>query len=122
MTVVFKVPVKPKPKTTRKRRKRKTKEKPPKPMIGAVMDPTQDFFQRERVMKRVTLWKWRMAKFIRDMNKEQCGSCQMNSRCNRVPLDSKTTRRIISGKKCEDHRSVWKKIIGNEEDKHDWGF
>lgn len=108
----------PPPKPKRKKRKRKTK---PKPKIGEFMDPTEDFGKRERYIARRTNWMWRLAPYIKKMNETQCASCQMGHRCNRIPCNERITGMILAGKECPDHRSMWKKILGNDEE-YDWGF
>jgi len=128
LSVVFRVPKKGKKKcgkctTSKCSKPKKTKKKKtkPKPKIGAVMDPTVDYYDRMDYVRRRTAWRWRMAPFIKEKNKTQCGSCQMNGRCHRVPLDEKITAKIGQGEECPDYKSMWEKIIGDSEP-YDWGF
>lgn len=85
------------------------------------MEPTRDFWSREGYIKRRTNWLWRLKPFVEKMNEAQCGSCQMKGRCNRVPLDEVIMGKIINGEGCPDHKSLWKGILGKD-DEYDWGF
>ena len=85
------------------------------------MEATTPYWERQGYQTRVTQWYWRLRPFVQEKCKDQCGTCQMNGRCNRIPLDKKITATILAGEECPDHKSVWKGILGKEE-KYDWGF
>lgn len=117
----------PQKKTKAKGRKRKTKAKPKKPVdqrtISAKMeDEMKDaWWERDAYVKRRTGWMWRLKPYLEKKNEAQCGSCQMTGRCHRIPLDEKITAKIAAGKECPDYKSMWKKILGKDEE-YDWGF
>jgi len=95
------------------KKKRGRKKNPP-------LEPTEDFWAREDYIKRRTHWMWRLRPFL-VKNNEQCKSCQMAGRCNRVPCNEEVTAKIAAGKECPDYKSLWKRILGKEEE-YDWGF
>lgn len=86
-----------------------------------VSRPTTAWWTREPWLKRRTNWLWRLRPFLVKKNEAECGSCQMNGRCNRIPLNEPITAKIAKGKGCSDYKSMWKKILGKDEE-YDWGF
>jgi len=75
---------------------------------------------REDYVKRITNWLWRMRPFIVSKCGE-CQTCELVSRCHRIPTNSRITIKIIETGHCPDYKSVWKKILGDGK-KYDWGF
>jgi len=102
-------------------KRKATKPKAPVKPKDERMEATEDPYKRERFFTRRTLWLWRLRPFLLEKNKDQCGTCQMNGRCNRIPLNAEITNSIAAGKGCPDHKSVWKQILGKDEE-YDWGF
>lgn len=104
---------------TKKKVRRKSK-KAEGPKMGAVMDPSRAWWTQERYVKRRTAWMWRLRPFLRDKS-EQCNTCVFKNKCHRIPLNERLTAKIAQGKKCPDYKSIWKKILTDDEP-HDWGF
>ncbi len=124
MTAVVKLPTcsHPTKKKAKAKKPNKTKRRIQKALAEAELRrPTYPWWERERYIKRRTSWMWRLKPFLDEKNKVQCGSCQMNGRCHRVPLDEEITADIASGKECKDYKSMWKAIVGDQEE-YDWGF
>lgn len=99
----------------KKKRKKKKKSK----------EETEDnqgwaWVDRQKYVERRTSWMWRLRPYLKERHIE-CKTCMFNSRCQRIPVNEKITAGIAKGKKCPDYKSVWKKIL-NEEESYDWGF
>lgn len=94
-----------------KKRKRKT---------YAELEPTTDYWSRMDYVKSRTNWMFRLSPWLKERS-EQCKTCQMGYRCNRIPLNERITARIAEGKECPDYKSVWNRIVGGKEE-YDWGF
>lgn len=103
------------------KKKPKKKKQPAEEKNYAKIKPTQDYWFREGYVKRRTNWMWRLAPWLR-AKCEQCKSCQMGHRCNRIPCDEQITAKVAKGEECPDYKSVWKKIMGGDEEPYDWGF
>lgn len=103
-----------------KKRKRAKKEKPEAPKMGAKMDPTSAWWVKDKYIRRRTNWMWRLRPYVRSKGK-QCDICNSNIKCHKIPLDEGITSKILRGEECPDFKSMWDKILGDDEP-HDWGF
>lgn len=99
---------------TKKSKKTKKKAK------DNLREPSYSWWTHEDYVKRRTNWLWRLRPFLVE-NSEQCSTCTWKARCHRVPLNEDITSKIANGKSCPDYKSMWKKILGDDEE-HDWGF
>lgn len=100
--------------------KKKTKKEKEKPKMGAKMDPTTAWWVRDGWIKRRTNWMWRLRDFVIE-GSEQCNTCAEKIKCHRIPLDEGITTKVLKGEDCPAYKSMWNKILGEEEE-HDWGF
>jgi len=78
--------------------------------------------ERLDLLKRITYWRDRIGPFVKDKVLGQCESCQMVNRCHRIPVNWGITEEILRTGKCPDYKSMWKKILGKDEEPYDWGF
>lgn len=100
--------------------KTESKKKQKAPKMGAYMDPSYAWWDREDFIKRRIKWMWRLRPYVLEHN-EQCDSCTRKAFCHKIPLDERCTVKMLNGEECKDYKSMWKKILGDDKE-HDWGF
>lgn len=106
------------PKTKRIGRGRPRKN----PNTRPELERTEAAWSREALVRKIAAWEWRLAPYARGQIQDQCGACQMNGRCNRIPLNPEITAKALQRKQCPDQKSMWKQILDKEAKPYDWGF